>query len=73
VGFSRCECTPPYEPTVAQNTTQLSFAAQMLEAVPELYDHVDFVIVHACEWTRASQPTMHQSFGLHLFARGRSF
>lgn len=47
VGFARCECTPPFKPTVPQNATAVSFAATMLAAVPELYDDVDFLTVHA--------------------------
>ena len=55
VGFSRCECTSPFKPIVPQNTSQLSFAAQMLDAVPELYDRVDYVIMHACELASCSR------------------
>jgi hypothetical protein len=55
VGFSRCECTPPFKPTVPQNISQLSFAAQMLDAVPELFDHVDYIMMHACELASCSR------------------
>ena len=34
---------------VRQNSTHLSFAAQMLDAVPDVYDGVDFITMHACE------------------------
>ena len=61
VGFSRCECTPPFKPIVPQNTSQLSFAAQMLAAVPELYDNVDYIIVHACELAGCSRNPGHCS------------
>ena len=47
VGFERCECTPPFTPTVKQNASAVSFATAMLAAVPELYDQVDFLCVHA--------------------------
>lgn len=47
VGFARCECTPPFTPTVKQNATAISFVEAMLAAVPELYDQVDFLCVHA--------------------------
>lgn len=47
VGFARCECTAPFKPIVPQNATALSFAAAMLASVPELYDDVDFLCVHA--------------------------
>eukprot|EP01043_Picozoa_sp_COSAG02_P022990 COSAG02_NODE_1214_length_13857_cov_17.738334_2_plen_397_part_00 len=56
VGFERCECSPPFIPIVKQNATQVSFANAMLAAVPELYDQVDFLCVHAYPYD------WHQSF-----------
>ena len=47
VGFSRCECAPPYAPLVPQNASALSFARAMLAAVPSLFDDVDVLAVHA--------------------------
>ena len=47
VGFSRCECSAPFTPTVPQNATDLSFVNDMLTLVPDLYENVDFLCVHA--------------------------
>lgn len=57
VGFARCECTPPFTPIVQQNATAVSFADAMLAAVPELYDQVDFLCVHAypSDWRQGFQ------------------